>query len=49
MVGMFEEASNFNQDISMWNITNVVNHNSFDSGTMVDWTSDEKPNFPSDL
>ena len=45
MASMFDGATSFNQDISAWNVSNVTTYFSFDIGTSVNWTADEKPSF----
>ena len=43
MSGMFENAQNFNQDLSAWDVNNVLGFNDFDAETP-SWTL-PKPNF----
>ena len=45
MRSMFEDNTVFDQDISSWDVSNVVVSTDFDTNTNVNWTSAEKPTF----
>jgi len=41
---MFSNASNFNQNISNWDVSKIINYNMFDYGAN-DWLDEYKPTF----
>ena len=46
MTGMFSSASSFDQDISSWCVSLIpTKPTDFDTGTLVSWTTAEKPNW----